>query len=66
MEEKTLEERIKIFLGAYGKLVEEHKIDFVNYPMYQPNEKGEWILRVQTQPVDTTKQNVKSPFIEKA
>lgn len=62
-DEKT---RIDAFVEAYGKLVEEHKVDFANYPAYIPDGNGGFRLIIQSMPVDTTKYAVKSPFVEEA
>lgn len=61
MEEK---DRIAAFTKDYGKLVEKHKIDFANFPMFVPDgTPGGFRVIVQSMPVDITQQAVKSPFI---
>ena len=37
--QKEVQERIKAFLAEYGELTKKHKVDFVSFPMFQPNEK---------------------------
>lgn len=54
---------IEAFLEEYGELVKKHEIDFVNYPMWQPDGQGGWKMLVQTTPVSTKNQPVKS-FIQ--
>ncbi len=54
--------RIESFFEAYKKLVDEHKVDLMTYPMFVPNDKGTWELKIETRPVDTTNQPVKSPL----
>lgn len=65
MEEKSAEDRIKGFLEAYGKLVEEYKVDMANYPMWQPNQDGTWHTVIQSTAIDIKDRAVKSPFIAK-
>lgn len=54
---------IEDFIKEYGALVQKHKVDFVAYPMYVPNETGSWELKIQNQPIYTGDQPVKSPLI---
>lgn len=61
--QKEQQERIQLFLKEYGELTQKHKVDFVNFPMFSPNENGTWDIRIQTQPVDTSNQPIKS-FIQ--
>ncbi len=62
--DEQLKARAEAFLADYGELVEKHQIDFIHYPIWQPvGEKGEWKTVIQSVPVDTTQQAVKSPFI---
>ena len=61
--QKEVQERIQAFIKEYGELTKKHKVDFVNFPMFTPNDKGSWDIVIQTQPVDTTNQPVKS-FIQ--
>ena len=70
MDEQDKSDRIKLFLKEYEELTVKHKVDFINFPMWVPEQKsdqspgqGGWRLVIQTQPVDTTDQPVKSPFI---
>lgn len=56
-------QRIADFMKEYGELVAKHQVDFVNYPMFQPNEKGKWEIVIQTQPISTKDRPVRSPFI---
>lgn len=60
---EEVKKRIEEFLQAYGKLVEEYKIDFVNYPQWIPDGEGGWKMIMQTQPMDTTNLPQKSPFV---
>ncbi len=60
-----LQKRAEVFVKEYGDLVEKHKIDFVNFPMFVPDGQGGFRIVIQNQPVDTTGQPVKSPFMVK-
>lgn len=51
------------FLKEYGELVKKYEMDFVTFPMYEPNGNGKWELTVKTQLVTTKGQPVKSPFV---
>ena len=55
--------KIDEFLKEYGELVKKHEVDFINFPMYQPNKDGHWETVIQTRPISTKGQPVKSPFI---
>ena len=45
-------ERINLFLKRYGELVKELKVDFANYPLWQPLENGQWGTILQSTPID--------------
>jgi len=62
-EKKDLQVRTDAFIEAYKKLVEDHKIDFVTFPMFQPTDKGTWEIIVKTQAVDASQLSTPSPFI---
>lgn len=51
------------FLKEYGELRTKYKRDFISYPVYVPNDKGVFELKIQLQIVDISKESVKSPFI---
>lgn len=57
------QKRVDAFLKEYGQLVEKHKVDFANYPLYIPDGAGGFKTLVQSTPVDTTNFPQKSPFI---
>lgn len=57
--------KAQLFLADYKLLVEKHGMDFANYPMYVPNEKGEFITKIQCTPVDISKKAQPSPFMGK-
>ncbi len=63
--EQELRARSVAFIEAYGKLVEEHKMDFASYPMFVP-EDGKFVVKVQTTPVDVRSRPMKTPFIPDA
>lgn len=65
MNEQTddAKKRIEDFTKEYGELVQKHQVDFVNFPMFQPDGKGHWEVVINSQAVDTKGQPVKSPFI---
>ena len=67
MNPKTEEEkkRIEVFLKEYRELVEKYKVDFANFPVYQPTGNGDFKTIIQSTPVDLTKLSKPSPFIEK-
>ena len=44
--------KIKKFIEAYGELVKKHGVDFAQYPMWIPDEKGGFRLIIQNTPVD--------------
>lgn len=51
------------FIKDYGELVAKHKMDFMAYPSFQPDEQGGWKITIQTQAVPTKNQPIKSPFM---
>lgn len=57
-------ERIESFLSAYGKLVQEHQIDFATYPMFVPDGSGGFKVIVQSTPIDITDQPKPSNFMK--
>lgn len=61
---QEVKERIDAFLADYGKLVEKHRVDFINYPQWMPDGTGGWKMLVQTQPTDTTNLPKPSPFVQ--
>lgn len=56
-------EDIELFLKEYGELVAKHKVDFANYPMFQPNKEGKWEIVVQAQAISIKDRPVISPFV---
>ncbi len=64
MDEET-KSAIDAFLKEYGELVAKHKVDFVTYPLWQPDSKGGWMMTIQNQAVSTKDQPIKSPFVAK-
>lgn len=61
---QEVKDRLALFMKRYEELVNELHVDFVNYPLFQPNQQGKWEITVQTQPVDTANQPIKSPFVQ--
>lgn len=57
------QKRAEVFLEAYGKLVDEHKIDIAAYPVYMPDGQGGFKTMIQQSTVDTTDQPYRSPFM---
>lgn len=55
--------RVDDFMAEYKALVDKHKVDFANYPVYMPDGSGGFKTVLQSTPVDITKLSVKSPFI---
>lgn len=58
-------EKIQAFLKEYQELVDKHKIDFANYPMWVPDGEGSFKTIIQSTPFDMTQLPVKSPFVAK-
>lgn len=58
-----MQERINGFFKEYGELVKKWEVDFANYPMFIPDEKGGFRVIVQSTPIDIKDRPVKSPFI---
>lgn len=56
-------QRIDDFTKEYGELVEKHKVDFVHFPMFQPDSKGHWEIVINSQVIDIKDRPVKSPFV---
>ena len=56
----TTEERVQDFIERYGKLVEECKVDWANYPVYVPDGQGAFKVVIQSTAVDMTNVPVKS------
>lgn len=54
---------IDAFIKEYGELTRKHQVDFASYPFWQPDGNGGWLMTIQTQPVSTKDQPVKSPFV---
>lgn len=63
--EPLSQEKADVFVKEYRELVEKHKIDFANYPVYIPDGQGGFKTILQSTPVSTEGQPVKSPFVEK-
>jgi len=63
IESDNTQSRVDAFLSEYSELVKKHDIDFINYPMFQPDGQGNWKIVINTQPVDTRSQPRKSPFV---
>ena len=60
--------KIQKFLEEYGKLVEKHHVDFANYPMFVPDEKGTFKIVIQSTPIDlddVQKQKEAQDFIKR-
>lgn len=57
-------EALEAFMKEYGELVKKHEIDILAFPMFQPDGEGNWKIVIQTQPVSTKGQPIKSPFIQ--
>ncbi len=62
MPEETKKE-IDAFMTEYGELVKKHQVDFASYPMWIPDGQGGFKCIVQSTPVSTKNQPVKS-FIQ--
>ena len=58
------EKRAEVFLKEYGELVAKHKIDIAAYPVYMPNEQGQFMTVIQQSTVDTSNQPYRSTFME--
>ena len=58
------EKRANLFLKEYGELVQKHKVDIAAYPVYMPNEKGQFMTVIQQSTVDTSKKPYRSTFME--
>ncbi len=57
-------ERTEAFLKEYGELRDRHKMDFIAYPVFVPNqERNTFELMIQPQVVDIGEQPIKSPFV---
>jgi len=64
MDEET-KKKAEAFLKEYGELVEKHKMDFANYPVYMPDGQGGFKTLIQCTPVSTEKLSKPSPFMAK-
>ena len=64
MPDEETQKAIGTFLKEYGELVAKHKVDFVTYPLWQPDGKGGWEMKIQTQAMSTKELPVISPFVE--
>jgi len=60
-----MDDKQKAFMKEYGELVEKHKMDFANYPMYIPDGEGGFKTVMQSVPVPI-QEGVKSPFVAEA
>lgn len=54
---------IELFIKEYGELVEKHKVDFANYPMFQPTKDGKWEITIQSQAISIKDRPMVSPFV---
>lgn len=63
MTEEDVKKASEEFMKEYGELTQKHKVDFINYPLWQPDGNGGWKMTIQTQLVSTANQPVKSPFV---
>lgn len=60
--------RVESFIKEYGELVQKYEVDLMAVPTFQPDEKGGWQVRIQSQPVDLKelkKQQLDKAFISK-
>ena len=55
--------RIEAFTKEYKELVDKHKVDFANWPLFSPTKDGKWEITLQSMPIDIKEQGIKSPFI---
>jgi len=56
--------RVAAFVKEYGELVAKHRVDFIHYPLWQPDgEPGGWRMTMQIKAVDTKSLPQKSPFV---
>ncbi len=60
---EDFDQRKTEFLAKYKELIDQYKVDWMSFPMFQPNEQGKWDVIINTQLADTSNQPVKSPFI---
>lgn len=60
---KENNERIQAFIKDFGELRDKHKVDIAAWPMYVPNDKGTFDLKIQMQPIDISEQPTPSPFV---
>ena len=54
--DKKKEAKLKDFISEYGKLVEKHQVDFANFPMFVPDERGGFRVIIQSTPIDLEEQ----------
>lgn len=60
---EDVQKRIDAFIQDYGELRTKHGVDIAAFPLYVPNDKGTFDLKVQMQPIDIQDQPQKS-FIQ--
>lgn len=60
------QQRQEGFLKEYGDLIEKYDYDFISFPMFVPNEKGNFETYIQNQAVDKKYRPVPSTIIPNA
>lgn len=55
--------RREAFLKEYKELIDKHSVDFISYPIYQPNREGVFELKIQTEVLDKKMLGVPSDII---
>lgn len=62
--------KLQEFLLEYKALVDKHQVDIATFPVFVPDEKGEYKIKLQSQPIELPKvekkeEGIPSPFIPK-
>lgn len=57
--------RVDDFLREYQDLTKKHQIDFAQFPMFVPDDKGGFRVVMQSTPVDLNLQDLNKGFIPK-
>lgn len=59
-----LQERTKNFIDRYGELVQETKIDFASFPVFEPDGQGGFKIIIRSVPMDVSSRPEPSPFMQ--
>lgn len=63
--DEGFQKRVEEFMKDYKALTDKYKVDYTQFPMYIPDQKGGFITVIQNQPIDLNLQELNKSFIAK-